>query len=400
MMSIMTMVCLGLIYAWSVFVAPLEAEFGWLRIQTSIIFTVTMSCYSVGNFLTSYILRHWGTKPAFALAALLIFIGIGGASRVATLEGFALTYGVGSGLGVGIAYNAVIDIINHWFPDKQGAASGAVLFGFGCGSMLLGMGASAAMTAFGWRPTLLGISILFAAVLVIAALVMGLPPKDAPFPLSASRKSDTLPADLGPRTIWRYPGFYLYFLWIVMLVGGGLMVVSNAAPIALDFGISAEASALYAGALMVCNGLGRVLFGPWYDRHGYRNTLLLVTGIFAVSGIVLILAYVTGSHVLLVLGFVLLGIPFGAVATINPLYVWDFFGVKHFSFNLSCTSLTTICTSMIGPPIAGMIQTRFGSYRYAMYLIPVFALLGFSLILGMERTKGRIGKDVVHGGVS
>jgi len=34
---------LGSLYAWSVFVAPLEKEFGWRRAQTSLVFTIAVA---------------------------------------------------------------------------------------------------------------------------------------------------------------------------------------------------------------------------------------------------------------------------------------------------------------------------------------------------------------------
>ncbi|HIY82768.1 MAG TPA: MFS transporter, partial [Candidatus Rubneribacter avistercoris] len=40
---------LGLIYGWSLFIAPLEADFGWARSDTSLIFTISMVFFCVGN---------------------------------------------------------------------------------------------------------------------------------------------------------------------------------------------------------------------------------------------------------------------------------------------------------------------------------------------------------------
>jgi OFA family oxalate/formate antiporter-like MFS transporter len=42
---------LGLLYAWSLFIAPLEKEFGWLRSETSGIFAASMFCFQIGGFV-------------------------------------------------------------------------------------------------------------------------------------------------------------------------------------------------------------------------------------------------------------------------------------------------------------------------------------------------------------
>ena len=42
------MLMFGTIYAWSIFIPPLEAEFGWTRSQTSAVFSVAMVGLSLG----------------------------------------------------------------------------------------------------------------------------------------------------------------------------------------------------------------------------------------------------------------------------------------------------------------------------------------------------------------
>ena len=50
---------LGSLYAWSVFVAPLEKEFGWTRTQTSQTFTIAVVCFAL-TFMPAWVL---GTTP-------------------------------------------------------------------------------------------------------------------------------------------------------------------------------------------------------------------------------------------------------------------------------------------------------------------------------------------------
>ena len=54
--GILTMLMFGTIYAWSIFIPPLEAEFGWTRSQTSLVFSVAMiglSLWIVGEGVTA-----------------------------------------------------------------------------------------------------------------------------------------------------------------------------------------------------------------------------------------------------------------------------------------------------------------------------------------------------------
>ena len=44
--GILMNLALGSLYAWSVFVLPLEKEFGWNRAQTSWVYTIAIVCFA------------------------------------------------------------------------------------------------------------------------------------------------------------------------------------------------------------------------------------------------------------------------------------------------------------------------------------------------------------------
>src|ERR1039457_6593064 len=46
---------LGTLYAWSVFVAPLEKQFGWKRADTSIVFTIAVMVFALSFVLAGRI---------------------------------------------------------------------------------------------------------------------------------------------------------------------------------------------------------------------------------------------------------------------------------------------------------------------------------------------------------
>lgn len=394
--SVVVMLCLGLLYAWSIFVAPLEQEFGWQRIQTSITFTITMCSFTLGNFWASSLTRRKGMKFTYVISSILIFLGLGGASRIYTLESFYLTYGLATGLGIGIAYNVTLGNINRWFPDRQGFASGIVLMGFGTGSMLLGTVAAVLIQSVGWRIALLSIAVLFAMVLLFASFTITSPPVDAVFPVPLKRPSHLSEIDLTPRQMLSTPAFYFYFFWTVMIISGGLMVIGNAAPMAVELGASVNISVFLAGLLSLCNGVGRMLYGLLYDRRGLKVSLLVSTGMFAGGGILLVLAYWTKEMYLLPFSYLLTGLSCGSVSAITAVYMQEFYGVKYLNHNLSWASVNTLITSLIGPTIAGSVQTQTGSYKLAVTMLPGFALAAFLLIFGIRKRKRFLETHICH----
>lgn len=133
---------LGLIYAWSVFVTPLEQEFGWVRSQTSLISTFSMSSFCVGGFISGLVLRKRSPRFVLRMAAICMLAGFALASRTQNLWHIFLSYGVLCSLGVGFGYNVTVGITAKWFPEKPGLCSGLLLTGFGFGALLLGTGAA------------------------------------------------------------------------------------------------------------------------------------------------------------------------------------------------------------------------------------------------------------------
>lgn len=147
------MVFLGLIYARSVFVRPLENEFGWLRSETSMIFSISMVGLCVGCLIAGFTARKISPRIIMIISAVLISCGFYLASQVETLNGLFLRYGVLCGVGVGLGYNAIMGSVLRWFPDMQGILSGILLMGFGFGGSIFGSVAVWMMDAMGWRKT-------------------------------------------------------------------------------------------------------------------------------------------------------------------------------------------------------------------------------------------------------
>lgn len=57
-----------------------------------------------------------------------------------------------------------------WFPDKQGLASGAMLMGFGGGTMLLSPVVTTMLGTLGWRLTFGALGVIFAVLVGAGAL--------------------------------------------------------------------------------------------------------------------------------------------------------------------------------------------------------------------------------------
>ena len=132
---------LGSLYAWSTYRGTLMEEFGWTVSSAQMTFSISMMTFCLGGLFSGIITKRIGIKIPAVLSAVLMFAGLFMASKIVSLGGLYVSYGVLYGFGVGIGYNVIMGTIVKWFPDKTGLCSGILLFGFGISSLIVGKSA-------------------------------------------------------------------------------------------------------------------------------------------------------------------------------------------------------------------------------------------------------------------
>ena len=128
--GIMLQLCLGAVYAWSVFAAELKKEpYLWSLTETQVVFSVALATFAlVMVFAGKWQDKIGPQKVALAGAGLL---GAGYVLSSFMPENFlwmVLTLGLLAGAGIGTAYSCPIVALGKWFPDKLGLATGLAVF--------------------------------------------------------------------------------------------------------------------------------------------------------------------------------------------------------------------------------------------------------------------------------
>lgn len=385
---------LGLIYGWSLFIAPLEADFGWARSDTSLIFTISMIFFCVGNLVAGWLSKRLSPRAIIFIAAVAAGVGFLASSFTQVLPWIFVSYGVFCGFAVGVAGNCSLATALKWFPDRQAIASGCMLMGMGFGSAVLGPPVNTLLAAIGWRTTFQVLAVVFFVILAIGAVVLHNPPEEYSKQLLAkAHERDTVAGkDFTLPEMIRTKAFWLYLCWIILISSGGLALISNAVPAAQDILVlSMDASAALAvatsamGAISVFNGLGKLGLGLIWDKLGYRRAFIIISSVYAISMILCIAAVTSSSLPLVVAGFICLGLAYGGVISSSSAITGSFFGPKNYSMNYACITCQMIIASAIGPTIAGMFKTASGSYLSAYIVFLVFAVLSFLLQFLVKR---------------
>jgi MFS family permease len=260
----------------------------------------------------------------------------------------------------------------RWFPDRRGLAVGMVAAGYGMGAIATTFPIASAVAQRGLEATLWQFGLLFAVIGFIAS--QGLrSPQGVVLPEHTARRTGAkAAADVPTREMLRTPLFWLLFAMMTMMSTSGLMVTSQMATFAKDFGV-AGVTVLGMAALPLAltldrftNGLTRPLFGWVSDRWGRENTMCFA---FALEGVAMALWLLTRENaVLFVLlsGVVFLG--WGEIFSLFPSTLTDTFGTRYATTNYGWLYISQGIGSILGGPLAALMHEKLGSW------MPVFGV--------------------------
>lgn len=400
--AFITLVFMGLIYAWSLFVEPIEASLGWDRAETSLIFTLSMISFSLGMIAAGSIEQRFGPRAIMLATAAIIAVGFVAASHTAALLWIYLTYGIVVGFGVGVGTDCVMSVALKWYPDKQGIASGSMLLGFGMGAMILSPAVTYLLDALGWQSTFLVLGVAFGGVMAAAAFILKLPASGyaESFQDAGASSSSALSRNYSPAEMVKTRSFWTFFLWLILVSSGGLALISQAVPAALEVlkagGMDAQAAGMLAtmamGGISLCNGFGRFFNGFVWDKLGYRACLAWVSIGFIASMLLCALAMASANFVLIVAGFMMLGLVYGGNMCTMATMSSGFFGVKHFGMNYAVATLQMIASASLGPLLLAQLQLAFGSYSVAFWAFLGIAVAALGVALLVKAPEGYKGK--------
>ncbi|MCL2028885.1 MAG: OFA family MFS transporter [Deltaproteobacteria bacterium] len=347
--GVVMQLCLGTVYAWSVFIRPLNAMWQWTPAQITLAFTLVIVVLSLAAAVGGYILDSKGPRIVATMGGLFFGVGMlitGYGVSIGSLTVVYLGYGLICGIGLGFGYITPIATLVKWFPDKRGLITGLAVFGFGLGSGIMALLASTfgMIVKLGPANTLYIFGAVFLVAVTAAGQLMVSPP--AGYAPAGWTPPAGAPAAASGMTLGEaVSSKYFYLLWIMLFVNitAGMAVISQAAPLAQHFMSSSVANtAALAGTLMLLfaffNAVGRLAWATVSDKIGRRQVfitlfvsqaivffILFLTPIGDVAGgapgaISIVIFTIMACYIYACLG--------GGFATM-PAYAADTFGTKY-----------------------------------------------------------------------
>lgn len=369
---------LGSLYAWSVFVAPLEKEFGWKRAETSSVFYIAVVVFALSFIVAGRLQDKLGPFKISIIGAIFVSLGFFLCAYADSVTKFIVYLGVLGGLGNGFGYATPIPVMSKWFPDKRGLAVGLAVAGYGGGSALFGpLAASWLIPDYGWRATFMVLGVIFFAMTMFGAFLLRNPPagyRPAGWTPAPASKAAATTYDFTPGEVLRTPAFY--FMWVAYALGcaAGLMVISQLVPFAKSVGIPSTtlaAMGLVVGA--AGNAMGRIFSGWMSDKVGRLNVLRLMIGISALA--MPVLYHVGGNVVGLFITVYIVYWCYGTQLSVNASTTADFWGTKNVGINYGMLFTAWGVAGLLGGRIGGALFDKYKNYQMAFYTAAVLAAI-------------------------
>ena len=209
--------------------------------------------------------------------------------------------------------------------------------------------------------------------------------------------------DYSPGEMLRTVRFWI--VWTMYLIGAaaGLMIISQAGPMAEEMaGLTQASAAAAVGILAVFNGLGRLFWGAVSDRIGRNLSLMLMFAVYAVA-LFLILPRAT-TYLWYVFGICTAALSFGGYLALMPAITADYFGTKNYGMNYGYMFTAYGVASVFGPILIAQVKEISGGYTGALYIFAALSLVGIALtylnkLAGDRVPPGKLTPPLLHNAV-
>ncbi|MBU3099759.1 MULTISPECIES: L-lactate MFS transporter [Clostridium] len=379
--------CVGSIYAWSVFAAPMAKHLSSITGialtagSLAIAFVITNSIAPITMISGGRINDMFGPKKVIFVGGLLFGGGMILAGFSNGVGSLVFAYGIVTGLGTGLVYGCTINNSIKFFPDKRGLIGGITTAAYGLSSVIVPPIANVLIINTGVTSAFKIIGIAFIVIVCSASFFI------EKCPVNFVPEGWTPPVSNGKlnrnekdfRGMLTSPKFYVMLAMLTCGAFYGLMCTSQASPVAQKMiGMSTVAATVVVSTLALFNTAGRIIAGYISDKIGRINTL---TGAFVLSIVGLICLYFSGQGdvVTFDIGISIVGLCFGAFMGVFPGFTADQFGSKNNGVNYGIMFIGFALGGYFGPTVMTNVFNTDNSYQRAFILAAVIGIVGLLL---------------------
>ena len=382
---VVTLTSIGLI-TFSLFLPPIETEFGWSRTVATVPYTVSMIGWAVGAVLFGKLADDFGTRGVILAGIVLMAAGFFGMGLSQNLWQLSLTYGVMVGLAMGPCGLVIVSLLvsKHFEAEDRGFAVSMIQTATPLSALLVPPLFYFLMQVYDWRMA------AFVGSALLALVALPLAWFGARDPTPAASHGDV-------RMGWGACLPYLRERSMIILFiarfscGVSFFQIAHLAPFAMSKGFDAAAGAKAVSVFGAAAIASALLFGWLSDRYGRASMLALSYFVRGIGTFFLALNF-PNELVFYVAVAVAVGPTFGTVAIQNVMF-YEMVGPRLAGVMLGLSFIVHQIGSASGPMVASIAFDRTGSYDAFMVVMAVILVVSGFLVYSIKgpdaRPRGR-----------
>jgi MFS family permease len=378
----------GVWYAFSVFFVALLEEFGWSRSVGAGAFSICVIMSHIISPLVGGMVYSIGPKKVIVLGALILGVGLALCSLMQTWWQFYLFFSLIAGAGIGVAgWVPNIMIIQDWFKESKGLATGIISSGIGIGILVCVPFVQYLIIRLGWRMAYRVLA-LFIPLIIISMAVAFLkkPPQASESPSMEVGISPTFIKDpLVVNEEWISRSWSVrqalstkqfWFLGTAFFLGNlvSQSVFTHQVAFFVDHGMKALLASYVVGLIGIMSLGGKILWAGLSDKIGREITYTMGITSLMLSMILLILFSVFPLPTMMYFFSLFFALGYAVTATHPPLVTADIFGGQAFGTIFGSLMILNGIGGAFGAWFAGFVYDVAGSYLPVFVILIIFAL--------------------------
>lgn len=268
--AILAVVMGQLVNGISVYLVPLEVDFGWKRGEIALINTTGLMGIALGSIVLGHFADRIGVRRIAILGVLAAGFSMLAASRANALWQLYALFFIAGAFGGGAIAAPLMALVGTWFTKGAGFAIGVAAAGQALGQGSVPFAGTFLIEALGWRNALATQSIMMLVALVPLALLLRDPPRQSAV---AASSADHRPSGLPHSVVTAWLSVAVVFCCTCMSVP-----LIHLIPLMQICGISAPQAGSVLFAMLLVAIVGRVAFGRVADVVGAIPAYLIASG--------------------------------------------------------------------------------------------------------------------------
>jgi MFS family permease len=374
------------VFAFGVFIKPLEAEFGWSRASISTGLSLCGLFSALVLPLVGGLMDRYGVRRPLVIALCLFALNIAAIGGTSSLAMFIALTALSGLTGAAQSPLAYVKSISGQFDARRGLAIGIAMSGIGIGTALVPLLAQSLIDSFGWRVAYIGLGalIFLLAVPIASAVIQDEPAR----PAAARAGTDTaqrlsIRMALGSRRFW----FLALSIFLASLALNGSLV--HVVPMLTERGWTPHGAASALAVAGLSGMIGRIVVGFVIDRIfapyvGGAFFLMATAGIFLLV-----------EDKAAILGVILIGLAAGAEIDMMGFLASRYFGLSALGKIYGMLFALFTVAAGLGPYLIGLSFTSTKAYGVGFSAAAILMLIAGLIIVTLGPYRYKLGNTTV-----